>query len=201
MKSLPFACALIAVLFLNANADPISEPLKSISLNPLPGKSTAWSIDGKNAKKEIRENQTFCNYVGRVSLKEAPGGYCPDITIWHIKKVYGNCDEKNGQRTRCRDAICEYDIKQPGGGVHLTAMNRRKCPDILVSMIIRGKMTFVGEWNLQKDEEPELYFKKGIVEVPLGFDINPVFVKFMGKKYEDQLDYWYAQFRKWDAQK
>ena len=200
MKPISFVCAMIAALFLNANADPISEPFKSISLNPLPGESTAWSINGNSVKKETRGKQTFCNYAGRVSLRETPNGYCPDITIWHIKKVYGECDEKNGQRTRCRSAICEYDVKQPGGNAHLTAMKRKKCPDILVSMIIRGKMSFVGEWNLQKDEEPEQYFEKGIVEIPLGFDVNPVFVKFMGKKYENQLDYWWAQFRKWDAQ-
>lgn len=200
MKYISSICILIAVFFLDSFAAPISESINSFSLNPLPGESTAWFIGGNQAKKEKQGKQTFCRYAGRVSLKETPDGYCPDITIWHIKQVYGSYDEKNGEKIKVRNAICEYDVKRPGGGVHLTLTHRHRCPDILVSMVINGKPNFVGEWSLQPDEDPGKYFKKGFVEIPMNFDINPMFVKFMGLKYEDQLDFWYAQFRKWEAE-
>lgn len=184
------------------NKGDISEPFKSFSLNPLPGNiSTAWFIQGKDAKKEVRGDETFCNYVGRVSLKENSEGVCQDITIWHVMRVYGSYVEKNGEKIKVNGAICEYDIKQPGGGVHLTATHRHSCPDILASVAGGGKPVFVGEWMLKPNEDPGKYYKKGFVEVPMDFDINPKFVKFMGKKYESQLDYWQDQFRKWDAEK
>lgn len=201
MKYISSIGVLITIFVLKSFGDAISEPFNSFSLNPLPGESTAWFISGAQAKTEMQGEQTFCRYAGRVSLKETPGGYCPDITIWHIKQVYGSYDERNGEKIKVRNAICEYDVKQPGGGVHLTITHRHRCPDILISMVIHGKPNFVGEWNLQPNEEPGKYFKKGFVEIPVYFDINPIFVKFMGLKYENQLDYWYAQFRKWDAEK
>lgn len=201
MKSVRSICILVMVAILKSFADPISEPFNSFSLNPLPGESTAWLISGSQATIEKQGKQTFCRYAGRISLKETHYGYCPDITIWHIKQVSGSYDERNGEKIKVRHAICEYDVVQPGGGVHLTITHRQRCPDILVSMVIQGKPNFVSEWNLQPDEDPGKYFKKGFVETPMNFDINPMFVKFMGLKYENQLDYWYAQFRKWDAEK
>lgn len=200
MKSIPSICILVFVTFLNSFAAPISEQINSFSLNPLAGESTAWFISGNQAKIEKQGKQTFCKYAGRVSLKETPDGYCPDITIWHIKQVYGSYDEKNGEKIKVRNAICEYDVKQPGGDAHLIITRRHRCPDILVSTVIYGKPNFVGEWNLQPDEDPGKYFKRGFVEIPMNFDINPMFVKFMGLKYENQLDYWYAQFQKWEAE-
>ena len=200
MKYISSICILIAAIFLNSFADPISEHIHSFLLNPLAGESTAWSIKGNQAKIETQGKQTFCRYAGRVSLNATSDRYCPDITIWHVKQVYGSYDERNGEKIKVFHAICEYDVKLPGGGAHLTITHRRRCPDIFVSMVINGKPKFIGEWNLLQDEDPGKYFKKGFVEIPMNFDINPMFVKFMGLKYEDQLDYWYAQFRKWDAE-
>ena len=200
VKCVSSICVQIALLVLNSFADPISEPFNSFLLNPLAGESTAWFISGYQAKIEKQGKQAFCKYVGRISLKEGPDEYCPSITIWHVKQVYGSYDERNGEKIKVRNAICEYDVKQPGGNAHLTIMHRHRCPDLLVSMVSQGKPNFVGEWNLLPDEDPGKYFKKGFVEIPMNFDINPMFVKFMGLKYEDQLDFWYAQFQKWDAE-
>lgn len=200
MKYISSFCVLITAFFLKSFADPISEHFHSFSLNPLAGESTAWFINGNQAKPETRDKQTFCRYAGRVSLKAQPDRHCPDITIWHIKQVYGSYDERNGEKIKVFHAICEYDVKQPSGGAHLTITHRHCCPDILVSMVIQGKPKFIAEWNLQSDEDPGKYFKKGFVEIPMNFDINPIFVKFMGLKYENQLDYWYAQFQKWETE-
>lgn len=81
-------------------ADPVAESFKSFNLNPIfGGKSTNWTIDGSDAKTVKRGKQTFCNYAGRISIKEAPGGYCPTLTIWHLKTAYGSYDEKKRKKS------------------------------------------------------------------------------------------------------
>ena len=196
-----FLFFIIPFLFSLSFADPVSEPFKSFDLNPMfGGKSTAWTINGNNAKKVRHGKQTFCNYAGRVSIKETPGGICPDLTIRHLKTAYGSYDEENGKRVKCRGAVCEYDITQPGGAATLTAIRRKSCPDIIVSMIIGGRIEIVGEWNMEIGEDPGEYYSSGHVEIPMNFDIDPMFVKFMGLKYENQLDFWYAEFQKWEKE-
>ena len=197
-----FILAFILLFTTLSVADPVAESFKSFNLNPMfGGESTNWTIDGRDAKAIKRGKQTYCNYAGRISIKETPGGFCPTLTIWHLKTAYGSYDEKNGKRVKCRNAICEYDVTQPGGGASLTATHRKSCPDILISMIINGRMDIVGEWNMQMGEDPGIYYKSGHVEIPMNFDIDPLFVKFMGLKYESQLDFWYTEFQKWEKEK